>query len=339
LKELKMNNSIQITGISNAESYPKCAPSVPSQQICETDKLYIPIKKLPMESILHVYANISVCSFDIICTPAGRKLIIEGMKHIKVIYVADEPCQSVHSAHFDIPFCMFVLLRGFDWEVCGAFAAIEDVKVRQLSPRCFWISTIIFACPDIDRASCCCRNDGCSNSWCDDCGFIKCDDCGCTGEHSDCDYESGNCECGNDSCDCGCESDYNNSDCSNEHHNCGCNNECDSCEKSKECVYSKIRDEKNDCGIGIKDEFSHDVERNKLGVRKRKYKYGVRKNKKRNIFESMDELVPPGKTNELPEENLTERYNDILECIIGNECKYCLNKSFCKRWKGDAPKS
>lgn len=364
-----MNNCIQITGISNTESYPKCAPNVPSQQICESDKLYIPLRKPTMESILHVYVNISVCSFDIICTPAGRKLIIEGMKHIKVIYVADEPCQSVHSAHFDIPFCMFVLLKGLNCEVWNAFAAIEDVKVRQLSSRCFWISTVIFACPDTDKASVCCRNDGCSsNVCCDECGFIECDDCGYKDEQNNCGCsdEGDNYGCGNeyevfnysnDSGDCGNEDNY--LDCSNELLNCDCKNECDNCDKTVECSDGRLRNEYDN--YNIKDEFNFDVKKNKLsgrkrknnrdnvkiedensrcgtkdkrrGVRNRKDKYGSRKNKNKDVCESKDEPVFFKNTYELPEENLTDDHNDSEECVISNECKYCLNKRFCKKWK------
>ena len=40
----------------------------------------------------------------------GWKLIIEGVLDHKIEYVADLPEQSVHSAHFRVPFSTFIIL-------------------------------------------------------------------------------------------------------------------------------------------------------------------------------------------------------------------------------------
>lgn len=39
----------------------------------------------------------------------GRKLIIEGVLKQKIVYTADLPNQSVHSAHFEVPFIAFII--------------------------------------------------------------------------------------------------------------------------------------------------------------------------------------------------------------------------------------
>ncbi|MBF8984556.1 DUF3794 domain-containing protein [Lutibacter sp. B2] len=141
------NDCIEITGITPYDRFPDCLPHHPCAQICETDKLCIPRKKPDIESICQVFADVSVSSYKIIGTPVGKKLVIEGMKHIKVLYVGDEPCQNMHCAHFEVPFCMFVLLKDIDCEVVDVFTGIEHIGVHQLDCRCFTVSIIIFACP------------------------------------------------------------------------------------------------------------------------------------------------------------------------------------------------
>lgn len=58
----------------------------------------------------------------------------------KIEYVADEPTQSVHAAHFDIPFSTFIVLPATF--VIGSRvqvdAYIEDVFAQQTSKRCIF---------------------------------------------------------------------------------------------------------------------------------------------------------------------------------------------------------
>ncbi|MFA9422062.1 MAG: DUF3794 domain-containing protein [Sedimentibacter sp.] len=186
-----MSNYIEILGITPASSFPKCLSNIPSNQICETDILCIPEQKPSIESILQVKADIHICSHEIICTCVGEKLVIEGVKHISIMYVADVPCQSVHSAHFDIPFCMFILLNENKFKVINIFTAIEDIKAIQLDSRHFSISLIIFACPEFNKNSNHCKAD---DYHCNDCHMedrksvfykYKCK------YHDDCEYKNG----------------------------------------------------------------------------------------------------------------------------------------------------
>lgn len=166
-----MSNYIEISGVTPATSFPKYSSNMPSNQICETDILCIPEQKPSIESILQVKVNVLVCSHEIICTCVGEKLVIEGVKHINIMYVADEPCQSVHSAHFDIPFCTFILLKEKNCEVVDIFAAIEDIKIKQLDSRRFSLSLIIFICPEFKKKNNPCKTDPypCTNYYREDC--------------------------------------------------------------------------------------------------------------------------------------------------------------------------
>lgn len=132
----------------------------------------IPAQKPDMEEVLSVQSSVQIISQRVIKTPkvtgytnaagvlvpgneidnaegtrlTGRKLIIEGLLHQKVIYTADVPEQSVHSAHFSVPFSVFIVLPE-DTPLIQKFdvtAAIEDIYVSQLSARSLFKNTTIF---------------------------------------------------------------------------------------------------------------------------------------------------------------------------------------------------
>ena len=132
----------------------------------------IPAQKPDMEEVLSVHSSVQVISQRVIKTPTvtgytnaagvaipgdeidnaegtrltGRKLIVEGLLHQKVIYTADVPQQSVHSAHFSFPFSVFIVVAG-DTPLIQNFdvtAAIEDIYVCQLSARSLFKNTTIF---------------------------------------------------------------------------------------------------------------------------------------------------------------------------------------------------
>ena len=91
----------------------------------------------------------------------GRKLLIEGMLRQKIVYTADVPEQSVHSAHFDIPFSAYIILYpkfsnavgnvvqvdtaivDVEQEFC-VNACIEDVYVEALDERTIFKNVTLF---------------------------------------------------------------------------------------------------------------------------------------------------------------------------------------------------
>jgi len=138
---------VDVTGITPTSQFPKCPPRHPFTEFCETDKLCIPHPHPNIHDVLEVCVNVVICSAKIICTPVGNKVVVEGTKQIKVTFAADDPCQSVHCAHFEIPFCSLILLGPIKDEVIQVCSAIEDISVRCLDCRCLIVNTVIFICP------------------------------------------------------------------------------------------------------------------------------------------------------------------------------------------------
>jgi hypothetical protein len=122
------------------------------KQFSVQENLVIPIAKPDVEQIVSVYAKVKINSTMVIKTPGtpgapvtsyegqiltGFKLIVEGALEQKIEYVADEPTQSVHAAHFCIPFSTFIVLPD-DFEVGTPVTVtgyIEDIFVELLDKR------------------------------------------------------------------------------------------------------------------------------------------------------------------------------------------------------------
>lgn len=150
------SNFVEVSGITPASHYPKCPPNLPCTQFCEIDKLCIPYPNPNIHDILEVCVNVVVCSTKEICTPIGRKLVIEGVKEIKVSFSTDDPCQSIHSAQFEIPFCTFIVLGDIKHEVKKVCTAVEYISVTCLDCRHLTVTSIIFVCPVLKKEPDCC---------------------------------------------------------------------------------------------------------------------------------------------------------------------------------------
>jgi hypothetical protein len=138
---------IEVSGITPEAHFPKCPPNHPHTQFCETDKLYIPCPNPSIHEILEVCVSVVVCSNKEICTPIGRKLVINGKKQIKVKFSTNDPCQPFHCAHFEVPFCTFIVLGDSKQEVVQICTVVEDIAVKLLDCRCLSVTSIIFICP------------------------------------------------------------------------------------------------------------------------------------------------------------------------------------------------
>lgn len=98
-----------VEGIGIADSFPVDPKYFTQLSIAET--LIIPCPKPDMEQLLSVAVDIEIESVKLIETPvaksnegqnlSGCKLIVELRLREKVKYVADEPTQKVHAAHYD----------------------------------------------------------------------------------------------------------------------------------------------------------------------------------------------------------------------------------------------
>jgi len=186
-------DNIEVNGVTSLSSYPKWIHASDSKQFYETDTLRIADQKPAIEGIMEVCVNVKVCSHKIICTPVGKKLLIQGVKCIKIIYVADKPCQSVHTAHFEIPFYEFIVLGCGKYEVCDIFAAIEDIQIRPVDCKCFSVSVLIFLCAEYhERFDCHDKHDDCcieherNNGCCHDSAQIFYNECNKDNDNTDC---------------------------------------------------------------------------------------------------------------------------------------------------------
>jgi len=117
------------------------------KQLQLQDVIKISNSKPNVEQILSVYVNVEITNTHIISTATGqscegqilkeKKLVVEGEILQKLEYITDLEEQSIHAAHFVMPFSSFIVLgkeddcySGFD--VTGY---IEDIYVKKIDKR------------------------------------------------------------------------------------------------------------------------------------------------------------------------------------------------------------
>lgn len=120
------------------------------KQLSVDETVCIPCQKPEAEEVLDVKANVVIINTHLIKTPiatshegqklTGWKLGVEGMLAQTVLYIADEPCQSIHAAEFNIPFSTYLVLPvGYTppqpIQVTGH---IEDIYFKQFDGRCIF---------------------------------------------------------------------------------------------------------------------------------------------------------------------------------------------------------
>lgn len=127
--------------------------------------LCIPEEKPDIEELMSVSARVQIISQRVIRTPTGlvagvatpvenqegtiltgRKLIIEGILRQKIMYTACNAEQSVHTAHFDVPFSAFIVLE-VDTPLNSRFkidTCIEDIFVSRVTDRQIFKNVTIF---------------------------------------------------------------------------------------------------------------------------------------------------------------------------------------------------
>lgn len=132
----------------------------------------IPTQKPDIEDIVSVTSCIEIISQRVIKTPVvtgytnstgttipgstitnaegtkltGRKLIVTGILHQKVIYTALVPDQSLHSASYSIPFSVYIIVDA-NTPLSQRFRVssyIEDIWAIRLSERSIFKNTTIF---------------------------------------------------------------------------------------------------------------------------------------------------------------------------------------------------
>ncbi|MDD4171479.1 MAG: DUF3794 domain-containing protein [Syntrophomonas sp.] len=134
-------------------------------QIFVPEVLLIPVQKPDIEQLHSVTAALEIISQRVVKTPVlviedaeipieneeglittGRKLVVEGILRQKIVYTAANPEQSVHSAHFDVPFSAFMILPAgtplytrYKIESC-----IEDIYISNCTDRQVFKNVTLF---------------------------------------------------------------------------------------------------------------------------------------------------------------------------------------------------
>lgn len=118
------------------------------KQLHKEEVVKIPPQKPDVEQLLNTLVDIEITNTKVINTITGvslegqtltgYKLIVEGILNQKIEYVADEPEQSVHAAHYRVPFSTFIVLPSnfdpvnSDIEVEGF---VEDIFTKLIDKR------------------------------------------------------------------------------------------------------------------------------------------------------------------------------------------------------------
>ncbi|MBW7651200.1 DUF3794 domain-containing protein [Anoxybacillus sp. ST4] len=158
-----LNNFVQIIGITPPSEFPFVGLLNPNNQIAVQEKLTIPPAKPDVEQINTLLIEAAITGTRNIFTPIGVKVVVEGVLRQKIIYTADVPQQSVHSAHFEQPFCSFIniplnipagvtvnqLLASVGLSINNILAGpvqvfIEDVEISLTDPRTVHKCVILF---------------------------------------------------------------------------------------------------------------------------------------------------------------------------------------------------
>lgn len=157
--------NISITGITPLDYYPNSKCIINNKQNMQTIDVCVPCEKPEIEEIEEVKVNICSTKFKIIETILGPKLIFNGIMKIKVIYTANNCEQSLHSAHWEISFCDFILLdnlcnTSYDINCADLFAGLEDVCINYYDCRLINLSILYIICVSFDKEMC---NSNCSS--------------------------------------------------------------------------------------------------------------------------------------------------------------------------------
>jgi hypothetical protein len=143
---------IECSGITNV--FPENPKAF--KQLTVQENITIPSVKPDVEQLLRVIANVEIIATRVIKTPVstsqegqvltGYKLLIEGELNQKIEYVADEPTQSVHAAHFNVPFSTFIILPADfrEGSLVTVVPYIEDIYIQQLDKRNLFKNVVLF---------------------------------------------------------------------------------------------------------------------------------------------------------------------------------------------------
>lgn len=154
-------NAVEIIGLCDPSKITFETSSNPTDrnwsEISIPEVLTLPHQKPDIESVDKIYIQVKIISKRIIETPigtrnqegtilTGKKLIVEGIICQKIVYTAAVCKQSVHSAHFNIPFSAFIVLNPAITltDILCIDTCIEDVFVKAVNNRQIFKNLTLF---------------------------------------------------------------------------------------------------------------------------------------------------------------------------------------------------
>lgn len=170
------NVAVQIVGLCDADDI-ILEDGDSWTEISIPEILVLPEQKPDIETIDKVFVQVKIISKRVVQTPdsmgmeneegtllTGWKLVVEGVLKQKVVYTAWNEVQSVHSAHFEVPFSAFIVLPDMidpntpttlESRFC-VVSCVEDVFVKALNPREIFKNVTLFlqATPADDFSGC-----------------------------------------------------------------------------------------------------------------------------------------------------------------------------------------
>jgi len=160
---------ISINGITPLDHYPPKSYIKNCEQNMRSFKLNIPPQKPDIESINDVKISACVNNYKIIKTILGLKIVINLSFNLKIIYTSLTEQQSVHSAHWDINFCDFILYRNnFNNNLSNLnpniFIGIEDLSICNFDTRSIEGSLLYLICSNLNCNSPCNNYDPCKDT-------------------------------------------------------------------------------------------------------------------------------------------------------------------------------
>lgn len=150
-----MLDNITLTGITPLENYPDCCSNKNCKQNIQQLSLSIPCQKPEMESINDIKITLCIKDFKILNTILGRKVLVNGVSKVKAIYTAKNKEQSLHSAHWDIDFCDFILLEDICYDecnisLCNFFIGLENICINSCDERNISLALLYIICANFN---------------------------------------------------------------------------------------------------------------------------------------------------------------------------------------------
>lgn len=165
-----MLDNVTITGITPLDYYSKCSIDNSKQNV-KSVNISIPSQKPDMESVNDVKVSLQLKDFKLINTILGPKVLVNIVSKIKVIYTAKNLEQSLHSAHWDISFCDFILLNNHCYDTCdihesNLFLGLEDIYILSADERNMELCLLYIIYTNYDSRKCTCntvKDSNCDN--------------------------------------------------------------------------------------------------------------------------------------------------------------------------------